>query len=347
MPIALTRPWASGTIPPVRSSWTLVECCPMKARLLLLLALTLGAWLFAAEAPKAATKDAPKETPKEAEGELVNAIVAIVDNLPVTKMEVDARVAHLERDPKMTPEQYRAEWDKAREALIDEQLLLQEAKRQKIEIDPTEVNDEIKRLKDAGVDAEKNRDLLRDRLMVQQLLIRLQSARAVTPEDVAAHYAKHPDDFVLPERRHVLLITVPARDFDDGKAGAKRKAEEVLGRLKKGEEFADIAKKLSPGAVGEKGGDQGWVKKGAFFKALDDLVFHLNPGEVGELVEAPDAYLVVKVIGVQPPSRQPLAEARPAILERLQAERRLERSKELVERLRRTASVVRIDLRPR
>jgi parvulin-like peptidyl-prolyl isomerase len=311
----------------------------MSVRFLALVPFALGAWLCAGEAPK--------DAPKEAEGELVNAIVAIVDNLPVTKMEVDARVAPLERDPKVTPEQYGAEWEKAREALIDEQLLLQEAKRQKIEIDPLEVNDEIKRLKEAGVDAEKNRDLLRDRLMVQRLLIGLQSAREVAPQEVAAYYEKHPDEFVLPERRHVLLMTIPARDFDDGKAGAKRKAEEVLGRLKKGEDFADVVKKISPGAAAEKGGDQGWVKKGAFFKALDDAVFRLNPGEVGELVEAPDAYLVVKVIGVQPPSRQSLAEARPAILERLQAERRQERSKELVERLRRNASIVRIDLRPK
>lgn len=295
-----------------------------------------AAALWAAEAP-----------PNEPEDGLVNAIVAIVNNVPVTKLDVDARVPELDRDPKVTPDQRRAAWNKARGAAIEEQLLLQEAKRTNIEVDPADVNAEIQRLKELGVDAEGRRDLIRDQILIARLLQGLRSARAVTPQEVAEYYEKHPDEFLLPERRHILLIAVYAREFADSKAAARKAAEEVLERLKKGEDFGELARKRSHGPAADKGGDQGWVVKGTLVKNLEDAVAALKPGELSDLIETPDGFLIVKLVGIQPPTRQSLAEARPAILRQLDAERVAERRKELIERLAKNASIIRMDLLPK
>ena len=85
------------------------------------------------------------------EGEVANAIVAIVNNEPITKLEADVLVREFYRDAeKVTPEDYRATWEKAREALVEHRLLIQEARRRKVEVPPEEVNAEVQRLERAG-----------------------------------------------------------------------------------------------------------------------------------------------------------------------------------------------------
>jgi len=285
---------------------------------------------------------------ERAPGTVLNAIVAIVNNEAITKLDVDGLVAELYRDsPNLTPDEYRATWDKAREALIENRLLVQEARRRQVEVPPDEVNEEVERLKKAGIKAEERRDMVRENLMVGRLLAALQSARAISPEEVADYYAKHRDDFLLREQRQVLLIVVPASDFGGDKAAAARKAQEIAEALKKGEDFAALARRHSKGPAADKGGDQGWRKKGSLIPALDEVVFRLKPGEFGGPVEAADGSIVVKVAAVRPASQQSLAEARPAIERQLQADERQRRRTQLIERLRNEATVLRLDFLPK
>lgn len=287
------------------------------------------------------------EPSKQDEGEVMNAIVAIVNNEPVTQLEVTALVAEFYRTaPNMTPAEHDAAWARARETLVEQKLLVQEARRLNVPVDAEEVNDEVERLRKMGVDAEGRRDLIRERLMVSMMLARLQSARAVTPRDVADYYEKHRDDFVLRERRHVFVIGIYASSFGGDKGAARLRAREVLGRLKKGEDFGTLAKKHSDGAFADKGGDYGWIEKGALVGSLDEVASKLKPGDVSGLVETKDGYLIVKVEGVQPASRQSLAEARPKIQQRLLGQARQERRRQLTDRLKRSASILHLDLKP-
>ncbi|MBM4032390.1 MAG: hypothetical protein FJ291_11455 [Planctomycetes bacterium] len=294
-------------------------------------ALGLGARLAVAEEPPA----------------VVNAIVAIVNNEAITKLEVDGLVAELYRESKLTPDEYRATWEKAREALIDNRLLVQEARRAQIEVPPEEVNAEVERLKKAGIEAESRRDLIREGIMVARLLATLYSPRAVSPEEVAQYYEKHQEDFVLREQRQVQLIVVRASDFGGDRAAARKKADEVVEALKKGEDFGLLAKRHSKGPAADKGGDQGWMRKGSHIPALEDVVFRLKAGEFQGPIESGDSFLIAKVAAVQPASRQSLADARPAIERRLLSEHRQRRRDQLLERLRRDASVLRLDFAPK
>ena len=276
-----------------------------------------------------------------------NAIVAIVDNEPVTKHDVDSLLREFYRDlGKIPPAEYRALWEKAREALIDHKLLIEEARRRKIAVSPEEVNAEIERLKQAGVNVERQRDVIRQRLMVSRLLMMLQTARAISPRELTDYYNKHRDDFVLPERRHVFLLAVYARAFGGEKAAARKKATEILEALRKGEDFATLAKRHSNGPFAEKGGDQGWLERGTLLPKLDAVVFRLKPGECSDLVETDDGYIILKVAGVQPASHQSLAEARPLIERRLREEARKKARERLLARLRKAASILRFDIVP-
>ncbi len=301
------------------------------------------AWIAAAAIlPAAAWAGA---TAEEEGGAVLNAIVAIVNNEPVTKIEVDSIVVELLRNvANVTSEQVCTARERAREGLIEQKLLAQEARRRNVEVDPEEVNAEIARLKQLGVDAENRRDLIRERLRVSMLLRRLQSARSITPEQVREFYEKHPDDFVLRERRNVFVLGVYASSHGGDKAKAKEKATELLGRLNKGEDFAALAKKHSDAPYADKGGDWGWVKRGTLVSPLDETAAKLKPGEVSDLVETDDGYLIVKVAGVQPATRQSLAEARREIRDRLMGEQRQRRRGELIAKLKTSASILRFEL---
>jgi parvulin-like peptidyl-prolyl isomerase len=76
----------------------------------------------------------------------------------------------------------------------------------------------------------------------------------------------------------------------------KSKAEEVLKRVRAGEDFSKLAKEFStdPGSK-EKGGDLGWFGAGQMVPAFEKAAFALKPGEISEIVETNFGYHIIKV----------------------------------------------------
>jgi len=74
------------------------------------------------------------------------------------------------------------------------------------------------------------------------------------------------------------------------------KAQDVLTRLKNGEDFGVLAKENSTDiASKDKGGDMGWLPKGVLDETLDDMVWALEPNALSDLVFADQTYYIVKV----------------------------------------------------
>jgi len=81
---------------------------------------------------------------------------------------------------------------------------------------------------------------------------------------------------------------------------SKKKADEVLQRALKGEDFSALAKEFSqdPGSK-DKGGDLDFVKKGTLVPEFDKVLFedNLKPGEINpQLVETQFGWLIIKYI---------------------------------------------------
>ncbi len=96
-----------------------------------------------------------------------------------------------------------------------------------------------------------------------------------TEQEVDAYVAKHPE-----------------LDTKQNRA----QAEDVLKRVRAGEDFAKLAKEFSSDAGNkDKGGDLGWFGKGAMVPAFEEAAFKLKPGEISDLVETPFGLHIIKL----------------------------------------------------
>ena len=122
-------------------------------------------------------------------------------------------------------------------------------------------------------------------------------------KDVDAEYEKEKHRYTGLEKqvraRHIL-IKVDEKASDDTKAEAKKRADALLARAKKGEDFASLAKQNSEDTgSAKKGGDLGWNPKGRMVKPFDDAQFALTPGQISDLVQSTFGFHVIKVEGVR------------------------------------------------
>jgi peptidyl-prolyl cis-trans isomerase D len=101
----------------------------------------------------------------------------------------------------------------------------------------------------------------------------------------------------LPEcrvTRHVL-VKVSDTATDDEKAEAKKKAERLLERITKGEDFAEVARKTSDDGSAERGGELGCVQKGKMVKPFEDAMLALGEGKVSGVVQSEFGFHILKV----------------------------------------------------
>ncbi len=155
---------------------------------------------------------------------------------------------------------------------------------------------------------------------VQLALDDLLKKVSVSSEEVSQYYQDHQSDYTLPERVHArhLLISVP-KDADVAVATkAKERAEDLIKRLKKGEDFSTLAKRWSedPGSA-KKGGDLGWFSRGQMVPAFEEVAFSLKAGAYSDIIRTDFGYHIIQLIAHKDPEVRSLALVEPAIKEQL------------------------------
>jgi parvulin-like peptidyl-prolyl isomerase len=137
--------------------------------------------------------------------------------------------------------------------------------------------------------------------------------KLVTEADLDNYYKQHPEEFNEVRARHILIATgSPQDDKDDDEKGAdkkskpltkeeaRKKAESILQRIQKGEDFATLAKENSddPGSK-TSGGDLGYFAKGKMVPEFEAAAFALKPGQTSGLVETKYGFHIIKVEDVR------------------------------------------------
>lgn len=156
----------------------------------------------------------------------------------------------------------------------------------------------------AGVDKQRKVQL---QIMLQQARLLasiyeeevLVKAAKPSQEEIDAYVKAHPEEQV--HARHILIsIKSPEMPTEAGldKPAARAKADEVLKRVKAGENFETLAREFStdPGSK-PNGGDLGWFGRGRMVPEFEKAAFALQPGQVSDIVESQFGYHIIKVEG--------------------------------------------------
>jgi len=164
----------------------------------------------------------------------------------------------------------------------------------------------------------------------------------VSEEDIKSYYEIHKDEFKTPEMvraRHILIKTDTSAS-DNDKKKSREKAEDILKKIKAGEDFAKLASDLSDD-TGSKtnGGELGFFPKGRMVKSFEDAAFSLKPGELSGIVETQFGYHIIKVEEKKESGMEPFDTAKEKIKQKLLPEPTKIKVAEFIEKAMKDANI--------
>jgi peptidyl-prolyl cis-trans isomerase SurA len=139
----------------------------------------------------------------------------------------------------------------------------------------------------------------------------------ISPTKVEEYYRKHRDEFTSKEQIKLRMIMIPGQKDTATAPTQKALAEEVLGKLASGGDFADIARLYSEDGTRENGGDWGWIEHNTLAAPLEKFAFNMPVGRISNIIDYAGNYYILKVEDKRGGTTRSLAEARSDIEKRL------------------------------
>jgi peptidyl-prolyl cis-trans isomerase C len=200
-----------------------------------------------------------------------------------------------------------------------------------------------KQVEAAGETLDKVKQGLRDRIQQEHWIDAQVGDKAkVTDADAEDFYKKNPDQFKEPEqvRASHILVKVEQDAKPEVVVQKQKAAQAIADRVKKGEDFAKVAKELSddPGSK-EKGGDLNFFQHDAMVKEFADAAFAMKKDEISDPVRSEFGYHIIKVTDRKSAGTVSLDQVKPQLVAFLQKKKKQTEIEKLVEDIRAKADV--------
>lgn len=254
--------------------------------------------------------------------EIIDGIAAIVGENIILKSEVDQFVqmnaAQLQIDPQRDPEVYQQLVKQSLQSLIDENILLEQAKIETIEVKDRDVETMLEQQIENIVfqvgskeKAEKilgkslneirrdYRPQMRNRLIVEKLKNEKFVNINITRREVEEFYQTYKDSLPeIPPSYDFSQILFKIKPGEKEEQRAKSLADSLYQLLQNGAaDFAELAKQYSQDpASARDGGDLGYISRGGFIKEFEEVAFSLNKNEISDVVKTEFGYHIIKLI---------------------------------------------------
>ncbi len=253
--------------------------------------------------------------------ENLNAVRVIVNGEIITEFDIQTRAYEAFRIAAQKYSEAGLESKKqeiienAIDELIDRKILVQEAK--KLLIEKPEKAEEIEKSVESfvkgavdevgslnkfyelankqGVNPLQKRAELKDDLLIEEIMRENVYRKVIiTPKGIKGYYQDHIDEFSMKESmsfRHILIKFSSYNSEEETKAAA----EDLLNRLKGGEDFDTMAKEHSRGPHADRGGLWGFDDVKGFRKDLVSSISHLKEGEISPVIKSSLGYHIFKI----------------------------------------------------
>ncbi|MBI4481024.1 MAG: peptidylprolyl isomerase [Acidobacteria bacterium] len=235
--------------------------------------------------------------------------------------------------------------------LIDHELLVQKAMELGLNADTDVIKrlDEIRRnmnlpsmeaLEEAvakqGLVYEDFKQNLRDSILTQWVIQReVGSHIQVPPDEIKTYYDQHQKELEQPEgvTLQQILVSTEGKPPEELQA-LRQKAEQVLAKVKAGDDFAELARQNSDDASASQGGHVGFFEGGSLSPEIESAIRSLQKNQVSDLIETKYGLMILKVLSRTQAGVPPLSEVESRINERLYLERIQPALREYLTRLR-------------
>lgn len=295
--------------------------------------------------------------------EVVEEIIARVNNEVITRSDLEKGRALLRQELGQRHTN-RAEFDLAfaeQEAnllrdLIDQSLLVQRGNdmglsveaevikrmdrmRQEMKLDSLEALERTMAAQGANVQDYKQD--LRDHLLTQMVVQREVSGKVfVDSEKVRHYYLTRREELAQPESVRLREILVSTEKSSPAELPAREeRVRELLGKIRKGEKFEDLAREYSDAPTGADGGELGYFEPDKLAPAIREAVSKLNVSGVSDPMRTQQGWLVLQLVEHRAAGVPPLEEAEDEIRNRLFMDEVQPALREFLSELRREAFV--------
>ena len=217
--------------------------------------------------------------------------------------------------------------------LVNNEILLERAKKLNLEASDGEVEDKFTEMKSPYTEEEFQRQMkargvsvddlkrdLRRQLSIQKLLNREVVAKiSITDQDVTDFYNANKTQFNVaePQYRIAQIVVTPRKEpqirnrkNDDAtnEAEAQRKMKMLVDRLNSGADFSQLAMDYSEDKnTTTTGGDLGYVPESALNQSdpmLKKMVVGMKPGQVSPVLSLKDKFVILKMVTRESPGQR-------------------------------------------
>lgn len=253
--------------------------------------------------------------------EIIDGIAAIVGDHVILKSDVEqyARMAASQYriNPYSQQEKYQALKETALQNLIDEKILLEQAKIESIEVKDRNVEqmleqqmqamitqaggeDKVVEIMGKSISEVKKeyREIVRNRLIVQSLQQTKFSDIIISRREVEKFKIEYKDSLPeIPPSIDFSHILIKPKFGDDETTVAKKLIDSLYTVIKNGSDFGQLAIKFSQDFNSAKmGGELGFIERGNLVKSFEEAAFKLEPGEISEVVKSVFGYHIIQMI---------------------------------------------------
>ncbi|GIX46600.1 MAG: chaperone SurA [Candidatus Tectimicrobiota bacterium] len=290
--------------------------------------------------------------------EVLDGIAAIVNDEIITISEVrEAMALDLEQQPNRSATETQRLYREALQRLIDAKLQLARAKQLQLKVSDDEVAAQVQAVKEEshlsdaelermlqsrGLTMEVYRQRIREGLLIAKAInAEVRSRLVIDEEELRQAYAERRQRYQVPGEltvSHILFLVPPTATAEE-EARIRQRAAEVLAQLRRGADFATLARRYSEGPSAERGGLLGTFRQGELLPGFEEAAAALQPGEISDLVRTRVGFHIIRLEAKKAGNYRPFEAVKDELRAELLEQKTAQRYQEWLESLRQQAYI--------
>ena len=251
----------------------------------------------------------------QSEPAYIDSVVAVVEDDVITNFELSKEVDKLRTEYRQRGRKLPASNSlnaQVLDLMINKSILLQEAKRRGVNVTETQLNNTMQNLAKrnnktlaqfrealiaSGLDYKDFREDVRKQMIINTIDNSYTRSNAdISDQEVDDFIRRNGEDSgSLEYKLSHILIALPDGASTEQVQKAKKKAEEVLQKLRDGGDFYQLATEYSASSNALEGGNLGWRKLAEVPSLFAKVVPNMKKGEFSDLLRSSSGFHIVKL----------------------------------------------------